>query len=249
MPFSSSLSMTNTFQPDPRSFAAAMALAMLCLGGAPSASSACIDLRLVLAIDSSGSIDASEYALQIDGYARALRDPRVLRAIDAAGKVEIGVILWADNDAPLVILPPRRVDTGPGLDGLVRDLVTAGRVAPGSTGIGRALDAAATLADQGTCAQRRVIDVSGDGRESRRPRAVSFLPLWLARERVQALGITVNGLSVGGADRMIRDYYLTDVITGPDAFALHVEDWTGFAVAIRDKLMREIRLPQMASAD
>lgn len=119
MPFSSSLSMTNTFQPDPRSFAAAMALAMLCLGCAPSASSACIDLRLVLAIDSSGSIDASEYALQIDGYARALRDPRVLRAIDAAGKVEIGVILWADNDAPLVILPPRRVDTGPGLDGLV----------------------------------------------------------------------------------------------------------------------------------
>lgn len=226
-----------------------MTLTVLCLGGAPSASAACIDLRLVLAIDSSSSIDAAEYGLQIEGYALALRDPRVLRAIDAAGKVEIGVIIWADNDAPLVVLLPRRVDEGHGLDRLVAELVTAGRVSHGSTGIGRAIDAAATLADHGACARRKVIGVSGDGRESRRPRPESFLPLWLARQRVEALGITVNGLSVGGDDHRIRDYYLSEVITGPDAFALHVEDWTGFAVAIRDKLMREIRLPQMASAD
>ncbi|QYZ70590.1 DUF1194 domain-containing protein [Neotabrizicola shimadae] len=241
--------MTDTVHSLPRPIAAIMALAGLCLGGAPSASAACIDLRLILAIDSSGSIDAAEYALQIEGYALALRDPRVLRAIDGAGQVEIGVILWADNDTPLVVLPPRRVDEGDGLETLVQDLATSGRAAQGSTGIGRAIDAAATLADQGACARRRVIDVSGDGRESRRPRPVSFLPLWLARQRVQALGITVNGLSIGGEDRMIRDYYLNEVITGPDAFAMHVDDWTGFAVAIRDKLMREIRLPQMASAD
>jgi len=104
-----------------------MALAGLCLGGAPSASAACIDLRLILAIDSSGSIDAAEYTLQIEGYALALQDPRVLRAIDGAGQVEIGVILWADNDTPLVVLPPRRVDEGDGLETLVQDLATSGR--------------------------------------------------------------------------------------------------------------------------
>lgn len=220
----------------------------LCLSGVLPVEAACIDLRLVLAIDSSGSIDPGEYRLQIEGYALALHDPRVIRAIHAAGRVEIGVIFWADNDAPIVVLPPRRVDEGPGRDALTVDLALAGRSLGGTTGIGRALDAAATMASEGTCADRMVIDVSGDGRESRKPRPERFLPLWKARKRVEAIGITVNGLSVSGVDHGVADYYLQEVITGPGAFAIDVADWDDFADALRDKLEREIRPPQLALA-
>ncbi len=40
-----------------------------------------VDLELVLAVDSSGSIDGHEFALQRLGYARALTHPDVLAAI------------------------------------------------------------------------------------------------------------------------------------------------------------------------
>lgn len=221
----------------------------LCLTGALPVAAACIDLRLVLAIDSSGSIDAGEYRLQIEGYALALHDPRVIRAIATAGSVEIGVIFWADDGSPLVVLPPRRVDNGPGRNALTADLALSGRSLGGTTGIGRALDAAATMASEGNCAERLVIDVSGDGRESRKPRPERFISLWKARERVEALGITVNGLSVSSLDHGIGDYYRQELITGPDAFTIDVAEWEDFADAIRDKLEREIRPPQIALAN
>jgi hypothetical protein len=40
-----------------------------------------VDLRLVLAVDSSGSIDDGEFILQRWGYANAFRNPRVIGAI------------------------------------------------------------------------------------------------------------------------------------------------------------------------
>ena len=40
-----------------------------------------VDLELVLAVDASNSIDVDELNLQRQGYARALRQPEILRAI------------------------------------------------------------------------------------------------------------------------------------------------------------------------
>ena len=40
-----------------------------------------VDLELVLAADGSGSIDDAELRLQREGYARAVRNPRVLEAL------------------------------------------------------------------------------------------------------------------------------------------------------------------------
>lgn len=232
-----------------RTFLPALAGLALSLTAQTARAAPCIDLRLVLAIDSSGSIDAGEFQLQIDGYLRALSDPSVIRAIAAAGQVEIGVVFWADDQEPLAVVPPGRVDQGRGRAALAAALQASPRAIQGSTGIGRGLDAALTMLAAGGCADRLVVDVSGDGRESRVPRPVSFLPLWLARERAETLGVTVNGLSVGDEDPGIHDWYHHEVILGPDAFAVSVDDWEDFASAIRDKLIREIRPPQFAAAD
>jgi hypothetical protein len=61
---------------------AAVALAVALLGALPRAASAVpVDLELVLLMDVSGSTDASEFALQRDGWAAALVNPTVVQAI------------------------------------------------------------------------------------------------------------------------------------------------------------------------
>jgi len=52
-----------------------------CLAVAAGARAEQVDLLLVLAADVSRSIDDGEFNLQRKGYAQAMTDPRVLRAI------------------------------------------------------------------------------------------------------------------------------------------------------------------------
>lgn len=127
------------------------------LAGSAEAGPACADLRLVLAIDASGSIDTGEYVLQLQGYARALADPRIAGAIRAAGVVEIGAIIWGDDRDAVLSYPPRRADPAGSLAGLIRDLAHAPRRTGGTTGLGRAVAEAAALLQQGGCAERMVI--------------------------------------------------------------------------------------------
>ena len=55
-----------------------------------------VDLELVLAADGSGSIDDEELRLQREGYAAAVRNPRVLEALTGGiyGKSVIAYVEW-----------------------------------------------------------------------------------------------------------------------------------------------------------
>jgi hypothetical protein len=55
-----------------------------------------VDLELVLAIDVSGSVDPTEFALQRDGYVNAFNDPAVVAAIEAGpiGSIAATVVYW-----------------------------------------------------------------------------------------------------------------------------------------------------------
>src|SRR5262249_43078858 len=52
-----------------------------------------VDLNLVLAVDSSGSVSDDRFELQMQGYAAAFRDPRVLRAIREGSYQSIAVTM------------------------------------------------------------------------------------------------------------------------------------------------------------
>ena len=58
-----------------------------------------VDLELVLAVDSSSSVTAEEFDLQMQGIANAFRHSAVIAAIEAAGDLGIAVSLvqWSDN--------------------------------------------------------------------------------------------------------------------------------------------------------
>ena len=71
------------------------AVAILLAGGASGGSHAevGVDLELVLAIDSSGSVDFQEFELQARGIARAFRDPEMIEAIQGAAPNGVAVSL------------------------------------------------------------------------------------------------------------------------------------------------------------
>src|ERR1700724_1110907 len=77
--------------------AAAIITLLAGLAGIAVAHAETVDLLLVLAADVSRSIDATEFTLQRKGYASAITDPRVLRAI-AGGRnhaIAVTFIEWS----------------------------------------------------------------------------------------------------------------------------------------------------------
>jgi hypothetical protein len=220
----------------------ALAGALCVAGAAPSKSaepvgSAPVDLALVLAVDSSGSVDPYEFILQMRGLAEAFRDAGVLNAIKAATPNGLAVTLvqWSSWDEQVQAFDWVIVRDAAEAEQVARRIDAAPRRNfDGATAIPDAIGFSARLLSQ-VAATRRVIDVSGDGRDNQdlgdtRP----------GRDQAIAAGITVNGLAILNEDPLLEYYYLEKVIGGPDAFILGADDFDDFARAIRIKLIREI---------
>lgn len=201
-----------------------------------------VDLELILAVDASGSVDDREYALQLGGIASAFRDPEVLAAIAEGFHRRIGVALmtWAETGYPKDI-SAWHVISGPESAGaFARQVETYPRRVAGGTGIGRAiLFAVDRFEVNGLASNRKVIDLSGDGRETTF-RDYGVGPTQ-ARTRARARGVAINALAILNDDPDLEAYYRERVIRGPGAFTMAVADYPDFAEAMRRKLIREIR--------
>lgn len=209
------------------------------------AAAAPVDLELVLAIDSSSSVDAEEFTFQMDGLAAAFRDPSVQAAIESGAHraIAITVVEWADARRQSINIPWVRVDSPESAEAVAKDLETASRlVYGGGTSISGAI--AFSMGRFGTgdfAGERRVIDVSGDGRNN------LGLPPEEARNAAVEAGVTVNGLAISNEEPELEAYYRERVIGGPGAFVIHATDYQDFARAIREKLLREIGAVPVAS--
>jgi hypothetical protein len=105
----------------------------------------------------------------------------------------------------------------------------------GGTSINGAINhAAGLIAMAPFAAQRRVIDISGDGANNR------GRPAEEARDGAVAAGITINGLPIMAVEPHLDAYYRDNVIGGPGAFMIAVDSYEQFAEAILRKLIREI---------
>lgn len=208
----------------------------------------CADLALVLAVDSSGSIDAKDYALQRQGYALAFADPTVQAALQSAGVVDVALVLWGDSEMAPQVFPWQRIAGPHGADNVAAMLLYAPRHVTGNTGIGRGVWVALDLMEgSDQCAHRKVINVSGDGVETLSARPRQTVPLTAARTRATEMGVTINALAITRDEPDLAAWYQTHLITGPNAFVIAVQDFDGFATAIIRKLGREIAPPQLAA--
>jgi hypothetical protein len=105
----------------------------------------------------------------------------------------------------------------------------------GGTSISGAIDYAMSLfpAPQRT-EVRRVIDISGDGVNNR------GRPVTEARDAAIKAGVSINGLPILALDPDLDQYYLNNVIGGPNAFVVAAGSYETFADAILKKLVTEI---------
>jgi len=208
-----------------------------------------VDLLLVLAADVSRSVDEKKFKLQRDGYAAAIADPRVVRAMTAgpAGRIALCFIEWASNGEQTVVIEWTAVAGDGDAKGISARVREAPRSFMGRTSISAAIDySMAHLARSPFQAPRRVIDVSGDGTNN------SGRPVTQARDEAIAAGVTINGLVIlsevplptnpqhthppGG----LTAYYENNVIGGPGAFVLEAENFESFGQLMISKLIKEI---------
>ncbi|WP_243694281.1 DUF1194 domain-containing protein [Shimia isoporae] len=195
--------------------------------------SAC-DIALLLAVDVSGSVDAQEYRIQMDGLAAGLRDGVVVEALIKA-EAAVALMQWTGERRQQVSVPWTRVRNTIEAEALAVAVEQMPRAwTKYSTAIGDALWRGADLIEQAPECRRKVIDVSGDGvsNEGIEPSE--------GRSRLDNLGVTVNALVIETDEADLTGYFWENVITGSGAFVVTANGFADYPARIRQKLIREV---------
>jgi hypothetical protein len=205
-----------------------------------------VDLTLVLAVDVSDSIDIEELQLQRKGYIDAFVHSDIIEAIKGGkyGRIAVAYFEWADSSEQTLVADWM----------IIKDLESARafgeklRQAPVRKGHFTSISAAISyslnlLRRSPHQTERKVIDISGDGRSNDGP------PLAGARAAALSWNVTINGLPIENersldasnlAPGQMAQYYKDEVIGGPEAFIVVARNFTDIARAISRKLLREI---------
>ena len=214
----------------------------------PGLANAACRQALALGLDVSGSVDAAEYRLQLDGLATALHSADVQRVLfmQPDAPVQILVYEWSGPSNQTVIVPWTALYTIGNLAQVTDTLRNHSRVAAApTTAIGSAMLAGfGYLAQQPDC-WKRTLDLSGDGQSNTGPR-----PQDIGDHHIPT-GTVVNGLVIGsgnlrGDDERFADikelssYYTANVIRGPGSFVETALGFEDYAAAMERKLVREL---------
>jgi hypothetical protein len=208
-----------------------------------------VDLLLVLAADVSRSVTEPKFKLQREGAAAAITHPEVLRAITAGPNRRIAVcfVEWATAGMTNIVVDWMLIGDGSSARSFGDRLVEAPRSFAGSTSISTAIDFSVIQLERSPYrAERRVIDISGDGNNN------SGRSVTDARDDALAKGITINGLVIltplaesfrpehthppGGLEKYFQD----NVIGGFGAFTVVAEGHESFGRSLTKKLIAEI---------
>jgi hypothetical protein len=219
-----------------------------------------VDLLLVLAADVSRSVTEPKFKLQREGAAAAITHPDVVKAITSGPNRRIAVCFleWATAGQQNIVIDWTVIDDGEAARSFGDKLVELPRSFAGSTSISHAIDFSVIQLERAPFkAERRVIDISGDGNNN------SGRSVTDARDDALAKGITINALVIltpiaesfrpehtnppGGLEKYFQD----NVIGGFGAFTVVAESHESFGRALTKKLIAEIAglpRPQLAAA-
>ena len=205
---------------------------------------------LVLALDVSSSVDAQEYALQMQGLAGALLDGEVqaLLLAQPSAPIVLSVFEWSGRFDQRLIVSQARLETQADLVRIATRLANQTRP-PNTrpTAIGHALQFAGQLLATGPECWQMTIDISGDGKNND-----GFAP-GLGKQAAIFATTTVNGLVIGtdapSPDRIVENeigeltsYFRHVVIHGPEAFIETALGFEDFEAAMFRKLLRELSI-------
>jgi hypothetical protein len=210
----------------------------LAISAGPPAAAQPVDLQLVLAVDTSGSVSEQRFELQKQGYVAAFRSPQLLRAIGSGTMHAIAVTMtqWTGPALQIQVVPWMLIKDEASMHAFADAVDKAPRqLFGGGTSISGAIDHAMTLFPRTELrGARRVIDVSGDGANNR------GRPANAARDDAVRDGATINGLPILALEPYLERYYWESVVGGPGAFVIAAESYETFAEAVLKKLVIEI---------
>jgi Ca-activated chloride channel family protein len=185
-----------------------------------------IALCLALVLDVSGSITPENYVLQRDATAAALETPDVARA--ARDGMTVSVIYF-ETDATVVVAPQRNpVQAASALRAIERP---SGMFTSVAAGIQAALDV--VLAQD---CERRVIDVSGDGKHNSGPLAEVTAQV----ERAADAEVQINALPIITRPEDNLAEWFDEHVARPTGGFVLAASWGEFTRAIRRKIASEV---------
>ncbi len=205
-----------------------------------------VDLALVLAVDISRSVNLTEYRLQRGGLAYAIRHPDVIAAIMSGRlkRIAVTVVQWSGYESQVIVVPWTVVSDASSAIRFSSRVAKAVRFfgGHGTHVAGMIKFGARLLEDAPFIAHRKVIDISGDGRDN-----VTEAP-GRHRDDAVAAGITINGLAIENEEKDLRLYYRAFIIGGPGAFVIRTRHYKDHGDAMKKKLIREIS-PKMLTTN
>jgi hypothetical protein len=205
-----------------------------------------VDLALALAIDISGSIDPDEAKLQREGYVLAFHDPVIVKAILGGpnGRITVAYFEWSDSWMQKLLIDWTLLDSEASIAAFARRLEDAPISIARRTSISGAIRYAIPLFARSPYeAQRKVLDISGDG-SNNDGGLVTEIRHEALKER-----IVINGLPImndrpnpfGFPNEADLDrYYLHCVTGGPRSFVEVARNFEDFPRAVRKKLLQEV---------
>lgn len=219
---------------------------LFCLSSGPL--SAQCRQALALGLDVSGSVNSSEYRLQLGGLAAALRRPKVAQLIlsNPTAPVRLAVFEWSEPGHQRMLVGWTEIRSDADLQHIEQQLNATRRGnAPRGTAVGSAMLFGADLLSGQTGCWKRTLDLSGDGKHNLGPRPQNV------KLALQGSGITINALVIGADDPGHDDrryvqigelsaYYTARVILGPDAFVEIALGFEAYEDAMTRKLIREL---------
>jgi hypothetical protein len=199
-----------------------------------------VDLELVLAVDSSGSVNAREFNLQLQGYIDAFRNPAVIETVTNGdtGAIAVTLLIWAGDQkaGTRVIADWTLIDGLETANEFVEKVLSTPRfVLRDGTSLSHVIETSARLfRGNGYEGNRKVVDISGDGTNN-----IGYEPT-VARDMAVQAGITINGLAILTDFPDLDLYYGEQIVGGPGAFVVSAQNFHAFSAAVLNKLVREI---------
>jgi len=199
-----------------------------------------VDTALVLAVDVSGSVNDGRFVLQMEGIARAFEDAEVQRTILSGRRGALLVTLVNWSHKPQIAVPWTIIASPVDAIAFAAEVRKAPRASEDFTCMSQMMQVVAdkVLPLMPVPADRRVIDVSGDGRDNCNP----SVPVDVIRDGLVDDDVTINGLPIrdGKEAETIEAWYDQHVIGGIAAFILPANGFRDFGRAIRQKFIIEI---------
>ena len=208
-------------------------------GGQPSNAQTPVSIELVLAVDTTLSVNNREFDLQMRGIAEAFRSREIINLIGLYDGVAVSLIQWGGWVSEEHSVPWRLLKSEASILAFADEVRRTRRENVGYfTALGTAVnEAMKSLLSNQYAGRLLKIDVSGDGTNNAGP-----LPIQ-SRNVAEQLGISINGLAIRTDVPDLDSYFRRELIAGPGAFVISISGYEDYSRAMQQKLKKELAPP------